>query len=123
MARLGVDMARHACIHQHRTPGGGNIVGMFVGSEGIVAAGNCDCRKRQGIARIGTEGHQMFRPDIGIGDIRWRHQKRACNLLADFRKGVDDGRHTQRMGDDDNGLGRGVNLFHQPRDPVFLHRF
>ena len=93
------------------------------GAEGIVAAGDGDGRKWQRIARIGAEGHQMFRPDIRIGDIRRCDEKRACNFPADFRNGVDDGRHTQRMGDENDGLGRGVDLFHEPRHPIVPHRF
>ena len=42
--------------------------------------------KRQRIARIGAEGHQVLRPDRRVGDIRRRHQEGAGDRLAELRE-------------------------------------
>ena len=82
-------------IDEERAPRIRHVAGMFETAEGIIAAGNDDRRAGERLFRIGTEGHQVLRPDCRIGDLGRSDQKRAGDLLFELRNGLNEGRDPQ----------------------------
>ena len=69
----------------------GNVFRDVKCAEMVVAAGDCDRRKRQRIARIGAECHQVFWPDPAVGNVGRGDEECARNRLPELGDGLNGG--------------------------------